>query len=78
MSISTDTQPKDLAFFKKQIEASQSLIEQHSQNIQTYESKIYDLLLKKRQDILQQQEELRIELETIENQLLIWEFVKDF
>ena len=72
------SQPQDVNYYTQQIENSRSLIELHHQNIKSYESRLYDLLLQKRDTIKKQQEELRKELEKVESQLLVWDFEKEF
>lgn len=70
--------PPEIEELIKEIESSKNLIEEHQKNIKSYEHKVYELLIQKREEIKRQQKELVKELEKVENQLLIWDYISEF
>lgn len=73
-----DPNPVEIDALIKEIESSKTLIEEHQKNIKSYEHKVYELLIQKREEIKRQQKELIKELEKVENQLLIWDYISEF
>lgn len=73
-----DSVPENLDYFSQQIESSKNAIEVHQKNIKAFEIKVYELLLQKKEEIKKKQLELIKELEKVENQLLVWDYVREF
>lgn len=72
-----DPQEETVEYFSKQIDSSKSLIELHQKNIKVFEQKLYQMLLQRRDEIKRKQFELLEELDKIESQLLLWDFIKE-